>query len=98
MRDELAITLVKQTEALLGLLILASLGTNSSVPMVRYDVLYEREVDAVALQNLGITLPELILNITRAHLVEAKVLKDVPEEVFRDSMFGLFKVVCEALL
>ena len=47
--------------------------------MICDDMANKWEIDTVALQNLRIALLELILDIARAHFVEAEVLKDIPE-------------------
>ena len=96
--DDLAIALVKEAEALFGLLIFAGLGSDSLVPAVSDNMLDEREIDSVTLEDLRITLFELLLDITRAHLVETEVLKNVTEEVVRNGELSLLKVMVEALL
>ena len=98
MRDKLAVSLVEKSEALLGLLILACLGSDALIPVVGYDMLYKLEVHAVTLKDLRVALLKLIFNIAWAHLMEAKILQNVPEEVVRDGVLVLLKVVVEALL
>ena len=96
--NDLAITFVEEAEALFSLFVLARLRTDSLVPVIGHDMTNELEVDVVTLKDLGITLLELLLYVTRAHLVEAEVLKNVTEEVVRDGPFALLKVVIEAFL
>ena len=66
--------------------------------MERDNVAHELEIDGVTLQNLGITLLEFLLNVTRSHPMEAEVLQDVAEEVVRNGVLTLLKIVIEALL
>ena len=96
--DDLAIALVEQTEALFSLFVLARLRADALVPMVGHDMFDEREVDGVTLKYLRVTLLELLFNVTWAHLVEAKVLQNVAEEVVGDGVLAFLKVVIEALL
>ena len=96
--DHLAVTLVEEAEALLGLLVLAGLAADASVPMVGHHVLAELKVHGVAVQEPGVGLFELFLDVAGAHFVEAEVLKDVLEKVVGDGVLTLFKVVVEALL
>ena len=45
-------------------------------PVIGHNVSDKLEIDGVSLQNIGVTLLELFLNVTRSHSVEAKVLQD----------------------
>ena len=96
--NDLPVALVEQTEALFRLFVLASLGADALVPVVCDDMLDKCEVNSVTFQEIWITLLELLLDLTRCHLVEAEVLNDVFEEVVGDGEFALFKIVVEALL
>ena len=96
--DELTITFVKEAEALLGLFISAGLGADAFVPAVCDDVANEREIHAVALKHFWVTLLELILDIARAHLVEAEVLDNVLKQMFGDGTLVLLQIVVEAFL
>ena len=96
--DDLPVALVEEAEALLGLLVLARLRANALVPAVGDHVLHEGEIDGVALEDLRIALLELLLDVSRSHLVEAEVLEDVAEEVVGDGVLALHKIVVEALL
>ena len=96
--DDLAITLVEKAEALFGLLISARLGSDSLIPAVCDNVLDESKIDSVTIKDIRITLFELFIDITRTHLVETKILKDVTEEVVRNRELSLLKVMVEALL
>ena len=58
--------------------------------MVRHHILAELEVHAVAFQKIGVTLLKLIFDITRSHLMKAKVLQDVFEEIVGDGVLTLF--------
>ena len=96
--DDLAVTLVEETEALLGLLILAWLGAYASIPVVRHNVLNESKVHGISLQDFRVTFLELLLDIAWAHSVEAEVLQDVFEEILGNGVFAFDQVVVKALL
>ena len=96
--DHLAVTLVKETEALLGLFVLARLRLDAFVPVIGHNMAHECEVDGVSLQDLGVGLLKLFFDVARAHSVEAKVLQNVTEQVVGNSVLPLLKVVVETLL
>ena len=96
--DDLAVTLVEETEALLGLLVLTWLRADTPIPVVSHHVLNEGKVHGGALEDLRVTFLELLLDITRAHSVEAEVLQDVLEEIVRNGVFALNQVMVKALL
>ena len=96
--DHLAVTLVKETEALLGLFVLARLRLDALVPVIGNNMAHEWEVDSVSFQDLRVGLLKLFFDIARAHSVEAKVLQDVTEQVVGDSVLPLLEVVVETLL
>ena len=96
--DDLAVTLVEETEALLSLLVLTWLRADTPIPVVRHNVLNEGKVHGGALEDLGVALLELLLDIARAHSVEAEVLQDVFEEIVGNGELALDQVVVKALL
>ena len=98
MGDELTVALVEEAEAFFGLLVFAGLGADATVPTVGDDVAHELEVYAVAFENFGIALLELVLDIAGTHLVETEVLQNVAEKVVRNGELTLLQVMVEALL
>ena len=82
--NDLTITLVEKFIALLGFFIFATLSTDSPIPMEGDDVAHKGKVHGVTLQVIIVTLSKLLLDVARAHLVEAEVLQDVAEEVLWD--------------
>ena len=61
-------------------------------------MLHKGKVNCVTLMELWVGSLEFILDVTWSHLVEAKVLDDVPEEHIRYDAFILLVVEIEAFL
>ena len=97
-RNNLPITLVKQFEAHLGLLIFACLLSNAFVPVVGDYVTNKLEVNCVTFQVIRVRLLQFFFNFTGSHHVETKVLQNVFKEVVGNSVLSLLQVVVEALL
>ena len=95
--DHITVTLVEQSIALLGLFILSRLRFDTLVPVVGHDVFTKLQVHVSALLKINIALFKFFLNVTRAHLVEAEILKNVAEQVLRDERFIILTVVIKAL-
>ena len=94
----LPVSLVKETEAFLGFLVLTWLRTDALVPMVSHNVAHKLEVERISFRQVRITFLEFFLDFSGAHAVEAEVLQDVLEELVWDGVLSLFQVVIEALL
>lgn len=95
--NHIAISLVKQFEALFCFGVFLGRSTMAFEP-VRSDHMNAKvQRHSVALQKFGVWFLESIFNVTRAHLVEPKVLEDVSEEGVRDVANLLLVVVVETL-
>ena len=61
-------------------------------------MLHKGKVNCVTLMELWVGSLEFILDVTWSHLVEAEVLKNVPEQSIRDDSFIVLLVVVKAFL
>ena len=73
-RCEAAVAFIKELPALLCLFVFARLVAAALVPAVLDHVFDEIEAEAVCLQAVRVRLLQLVLDVSRAHPVEAEVL------------------------
>ena len=74
-----SITFVEQLKAL-ECLSISSCFLESLEPMERNNMLNKGKVNCVTLMELWVRSLKFIFDVTRSHLVEAEVLKNVPEQ------------------
>ena len=94
----MAITLVEETEAFLGLFIFASFLTNALIPVIGHNMFNEIEVHTVSLHNSHICLFKFFLDITRTHPVESEILQNITEQVIWNVHLSFLNIVIEAVL
>lgn len=95
--DVVLALLVEEGEAF-GSFSFAALLAQALEPVVGNDVLHELKVHCIALGDLGVGLFKLLLDLTRAHLVEPEVLEDVLEQMVGNVTFLFLVVAVEAVL
>ena len=91
--DVLLFSLVEQFKAFSGLVVLAALA-----PFLGYEVLDLIELNSVSLENVAVSLLELLVNFFLCHSVEAEVVEDVAEVLHRYHVFIIFVVKLECVL
>lgn len=89
-----ALLLIEDTEAFLGLVFAATLGG----PSVGDGVLAEGEVDTVTFHEFTVALYEVGVDVAHAQTVEPEVVQDVLEVVDRNVAGVLLVVEAEGLL
>lgn len=94
--DVVLTLLVEESEAFGGFRIFAWL-TQTLEPVIGDDALAELKVHSVSLGDQRVGLPQLLLNLTGSHLVEAEVLQNVPEQVVWDPVLIVLTVSVEAV-